>query len=329
MKPYVVERYTPAIVSQVAQRYGLKTEQLRDLGGFESFVYETELGGRPAIIKVGHSDRRTAELLKGEAEFTRYLAENGVSVSSTIPSPVGNLIEAIDDLNGGHFYAGAWTRADGNGPGRLCDDPDFWTAHGRLLGRIHALSSGFEPSEPRFARPHWDDPIHLNDSMYIPDSDVGANIEMRRLLGEMRSFPRTTDVYGLVHLDAHGGNVHFDGTTVTLFDFDDCGFTWFADDLAIVMYYALLPFDDPVEAAGRIWPAFIAAYQDEHHIDAAWFEKFPTFLSWRDHLLYSIIHRSNMEEDELDVAAWTDRFHARHEGGTPIVDFDFTTGVEM
>lgn len=328
MKPYVVERFTPAILDQVADRYGLSTDDLVDLGGFESFVYETTFDEQPVIIKVGHSDRRTIELLNGEAEFTRYLAAHGVTVASTVMSPQGNLIEAIDDGHGAHFHAGAWSKAPGKTPDRENSDLDFWRAHGALLGRIHASTAGFRPSDPSFVRPHWDDDVLLQDSMFIPESDVDANAEMRRLLESMRSLPRTDDVYGLVHLDAHGGNAHYDGHTVTLFDFDDCGYSWFADDLAIVMYYGLRAFDDPVAAAETIWPEFIASYQTEHRIEPAWFELFPTFLSWRDHLLYSIIHRSMMDDDDFDAAAWTDRFHARHADGRPLIDYDFTTGVE-
>lgn len=328
MKPYVVERFTPVILDQVADRYGLSTDDLVDLGGFESFVYETTFDDQPVIIKVGHSDRRTIELLNGEAEFTRYLAAHGVTVASTVMSPQGNLIEVIDDGHGAQFHAGAWSKAPGETPDRENSDLGFWRAHGALLGRIHASTVGFRPSDPSFVRPHWDDDVLLQDSMFIPESDVGANTEMRRLLESMRSLPRTDDVYGLVHLDAHGGNAHYDGKTVTLFDFDDCGYSWFADDLAIVMYYGLRAFDDPVAAAEMIWPEFIASYQTEHRIEQPWFELFPTFLSWRDHLLYSIIHRSMVDDDDFDAAAWTDRFHARHADGRPLIDYDFTIGVE-
>lgn len=328
LKPYVVERFTADIVDQVAHRYGLEASDLVDLGGFESFVYETVLDGQPVIIKVAHSDRRTTEMLNGEAEFTRYLAENGVSVASTLQSPRGALIESVEDAHGGYFHAGAWTKAIGKTPDRQCTDLDFWRAHGQLLGRMHALSAGFTASDPKMTRPHWDSPVLLEDSMFIPESDAAANAEMQRLLAAMRELPRTPDVYGIVHLDAHGGNVHFDGITVTLFDFDDCGFTWFADDLAIVMYYGLLPFDDPVAAAELIWPVFIGAYQEEFRIEVSWFELFPMFHSWRDHLLYSIIHRSLLDDEGFDVSGWTDRFHARQSTGRPIIDFDFTRAID-
>lgn len=327
MKPYIVERYTESVVSQVAERFGLTTDALNDLGGFESFVYEATYEDRPAIIKVGHSHRRTEELLIGEAEYTRYLADHGVSVSSTLLSPQGRLIEPIDDLHGSQFYAGAWTRASGSRPEPMSLDTTYWFNHGRLLGRMHRLAPSFRPSDPRYARPHWDDPIHLEDSMHIPEEDTAANEEMRRLLAEMRRLPRTPEVYGMVHLDAHGWNLHIDGSTITLFDFDDCGFSWFADDLAIVMYYGLLQFDEPTEAAETIWPAFISGYQEEHRLDVSWFSLFPTFLSWRDHLLYSIVHRSLMDDADFDFDAWVGRFHERHRHERPIVEYDFTRGV--
>jgi Ser/Thr protein kinase RdoA (MazF antagonist) len=325
MKHYVIERFSGDIATQAARRWDIEPDQLKDLGGFESFVYEADIRGDEAILKIGHSDRRSAELLVAEADFTRFLAGRGIPVASAIESTGGHLVESIDDGAGAHFMATAWTKAHGRPPSRECLDPAFWFAHGRLLGEIHAASREYRPTGR--LRPSWDEPIFLEDSLHIPESDhVGIAIR-DSLLTELRSLPTTDGAYGLVHHDAHGGNVMYDGTQVTLFDFDDCGYNWFANDLAIVMYYGLLAFEDPAEAARTIWPTFIAGYQDRHRIEAHWFELFPQFLAWRDVLLLSVLHRSRDSITDIDVGAWIERFHARHTDNRPLVAFDFTTAV--
>ena len=231
MKQYVVDRFTDAIRDELASRYRVATEDLTDLGGFESFVFEADIDGRPTIIKLGHEDRRSLDMLHAEAEFTRFLAAQGIGVAAAIESPSGDLVEPIDDGVDSRFMAVAWTKAAGDLPVRNLTDPVFWRAHGELVGRIHAATVSFAPSAPLRTRPHWDDPDMLDDSFHIPASDTKAIHETERLLGVMQTFDRGSAGYGLVHHDAHLWNLHVEDGSLTLFDFDDCAYTWFVNEI--------------------------------------------------------------------------------------------------
>lgn len=325
MKNYVVERFGAEVAAEAASRWGINDADLIDLGGFESFVYEAPIAGADAVLKIGHSDRRSVDLLVAEAEFTRYLAAESITVSAALVSSAGNLVERMPDGSGAEFLATAWSKAPGDAVGRENDDAKFWAAHGALLGRMHSASISYKPTGLR--RPDWDDMVFLDDSLHIPETDIAATQHRDTILRSLRELPKDRGTYGLVHHDAHGGNVLFDGTAVTIFDFDDCGYNWFANDLAIVMYYSLLAFDDPVDAAHSIWPVFIDAYQNHHHLEPWWFEQFALFLAWRDNLLLSVIHRSRASITDMDVDAWIAGYHERHATGLPLIDFDFTTGV--
>jgi Ser/Thr protein kinase RdoA (MazF antagonist) len=327
MKQYVVDRFTDEIRDELASRYRVAAEDLTDLGGFESFVFEADIDGRPTIIKLGHEDRRSLDMLLAEAEFTRFLAAQGIGVAAAVESPQGNLVETIDDGVESRFMAVAWTTAAGDLPSMDVTDPVFWHAHGRLVGQIHAATSSFTPSTAARMRPDWDAPTLLDDSFHIPESDPKARRETQRLLSEMRTFDRGVAGYGLVHYDAHLYNVHVHSGRLTLFDFDDCGYTWFANDLAVVMYHSLMRHDDPAARAEIVGPAFISGYRSSYDLDPHWFRHFPTFLSWRDHLLYSVICRSRDSIDDMDVDAWIERFATRHESDAPLIDYDFTIGT--
>jgi Ser/Thr protein kinase RdoA (MazF antagonist) len=327
VKPYVVERCTGAIREQMAKRYGVTSQDLADLGGFESFVYEAIIDGTPTIIKLSHEDRRTLDTLHAEAEFTRYLADHGISVSSALMSPQGNLVEAIDDGVDSRFMAVAWTIAPGVLPDVKPTDHDFWHAHGSLLGQSHAATVNYRPSSRARTRPQWDDPVNLADSRHIPKTDLKATEEVERLLAALRQLDRDPSAYGLVHYDAHLYNVHIDDGNLTLFDFDDCSYTWFVNDIAVVLYHSLMSHDDPAADAALIWPAFLAGYLSAYDLEPKWFAHIPLLLSWRDHLLYSVLCRSRDSIDDMDVDAWIDRFTVRHESGAPLIDYDFTSGT--
>ena len=190
---------------------------------------------------------------------------------------------------------------------------------------MHAITNGFEPSRPDRRRPAWNE--DTADWHHIPPEDVDANRERDRLANEIASWHHDDDEFGLIHQDAHQWNLTWDGSTVTLFDFDDSGYGHFARDLAIVMYYGAGR-EDTDAALADIWPPFIAGYQAHHHLRPEWCARFPTFFSWRDHLMYSIVIRSReaLIEDDVDVDAWIARFKERHAAAGPLVEYDFPLG---
>jgi Ser/Thr protein kinase RdoA (MazF antagonist) len=57
---------------------------------------------------------------------------------------------------------------------------------------------------------------------------------LRQQLAEYGTAP---DRFGLIHADMRLGNVLVDGDQVTLIDFDDCGFCWFAYDFAAAISF--------------------------------------------------------------------------------------------
>lgn len=116
------------------------------------------------------------------------------------------------------------------------------------MGRLRGATKRYVPASPRrrhrwhedadFARPRAFLPIHERDP-------IGGRLE--RLVHELRGLPTDADGFGLVHTDAHFGNVlHHDGE-LTLIDFDDCAYEWFASDTAIVLFYVAI---DPRRYAG-------------------------------------------------------------------------------
>ena len=55
-------------------------------------------------------------LISGEVDWINYLARGGASVAKAVDSEQGNLVEPIDDGQGGQFLATAFVRAPGGPP---------------------------------------------------------------------------------------------------------------------------------------------------------------------------------------------------------------------
>ena len=105
------EIYNDAILAESLQRYGIATDTVHLLDGFESFIYQYEKGTRGYILRISHSLHRTSDLTRGEIEWVNYLAANGVPAAMAVPSERGNLVEPIDAGDGSHFTAVSFERA--------------------------------------------------------------------------------------------------------------------------------------------------------------------------------------------------------------------------
>ena len=139
--------------------------------------------------------------------------------------------------------------------------------------------------------------------------------------------PREADAYGLIHQDAHTGNLFVDDAGhITLFDFDDCVYGPFIYDIAMALFY-IVPFDlsGASRMTGEFMPHFLRGYRRENRFEAAWLEQLPHWLKLREIDLYSAIFRS-FDVNNLDdpwVIEYMDGRKQRIEGDVPFIVFDF------
>lgn len=142
----------------------------------------------------------------------------------------------------------------------------------------------------------------------------------------MRRLPRSRETYGLIHQDAHGGNFFVDvAGQITLFDFDDCVYSWYANDVAIVLFYAVTNRPDADTFGQNFMRHFLRGYRQESELSAEWLAQFPHFLKLREMDLYAVIHRS-FDVDNL-TDDWVRQFMAgrreRLQQGVPYVALDW------
>jgi len=326
MEKRIKDRYNDAILQEAMRRYGIAPDRIRLLDGFESFMYEFERDGAEYILRIGHSLRRSIPMIQGEVNWINYLAAGGVPAARAILSEDDRLVELIDDGQGERFLATAFVKARGGHPKRANWTPHFYEAYGALVGRMHALSKRYTP-DPSTWRPQWDDPLMLEVEQFLPPSEAIAVEKYRTLIGYLHALPKDANSYGLIHQDAHTGNLFMDEAgNLTLFDFDDCVYGWFIYDIAMVLFYAV-PFDPSGASSftGEFMPHFLRGYRCENHLDAAWLKEIPYFLKQREIDLYAIIHRS-FDVNNLDepwVVSYMDGRKKRIESDVLFVDFDF------
>jgi amicoumacin kinase len=329
MEQKIKDRYNDEILHQTRQRYGIAAADIHLLDGFESFIYAFTRGDDDYILRIGHSLRRSPDLIRGEVDWINYLAAGGAGVAQAVLSDAGNLVELIDDGQGGQFLATAFVRAPGGSVGEMGGwNEDLMIDYGRLLGRIHVLSKRYRLPNSTWQRPQWDDPINNDVYAALAQEDSIVAQRYRTVFDHLLALPRDAESYGMIHQDAHAGNFFVDENgRLTLFDFDDCVYGHFAYDLAMVLFYAVTNRAD-AEAFGRFfWPLFWRGYRQENHLDARWLAEIPHFMKLREIDLYTVILR-DVPPAEIEGHPWTAQFmrgrRKRIENDVPCLNMPFT-----
>jgi Ser/Thr protein kinase RdoA (MazF antagonist) len=291
MEQRIASRFTDDHVLEILKRYELQPGDLNALDGFESFIYEFTRDRRDFILRVGHSSRRSPEHYLGEVDWLTYLRKGGARVAEAVPSPGGNLLEEFDDRHGGRFIAMAFRKAPGGPPADQNLPADFPVHYGETIGGIHRLSMDYRPTRPEYRRDDWELQSKNEVEPWLRfDPDVFE--EYRQLLRKIRPLPRDRASYGLIHQDAHMGNFFVDNGEMTLFDFDDCVYSWYVYDIAMVIFYRFFARQADEQEIGEFYQLFLEGYRREFRVSSQWLEKIPLFLKLREIDLYALLHRS-------------------------------------
>ena len=180
----------------------------------------------------------------------------GLNTTRPIPGAQG----LVTELDGRFLVAFAPIEGQELQPG---DDLARWFAPlGEITARLHLQSRQWSP--PRgFTRKRWDVETILGPQPHWGhwrqaqglDRDGEALLARatEALAAKLHAYGTGPEVFGLIHADLRLANLMVDGDCLTAIDFDDCGFGWWAYDLAAALSF--------IETDPRL-PGLIAAWAE-------------------------------------------------------------------
>lgn len=116
-----------------------------------------------------------------------------------------------------------------------------------------------------------------------------------KLHAELAALPRDPEHFGMIHADLHHRNLVIDGEALSLIDFDDAGFGWYLNDLAVaLMHHQLRP------DFGRLQGALLAGYRAHRPLSDQDAARLPMFLLVRRLAVIGWLH----ERPEVDAAQY-------------------------
>ncbi len=198
-----------------------------------------------------------------EMDWLLFLKKQGLSVSSPIPRNDGSFLGSINAPEGKRYYA-LFTFAKGQS--MSLQDQDQLYEFGINMARIHRISDKFSSPHHRKAidmtcllekpleriKGSWGPQRAANLDILLATAEEAKN-EVYSLLGEEPD--PNSEIWGIVGGDFNHMSVHFVNGQPTFFNFDRCGTSWRAYDIA-----AFLSNTNLLQTSAGYSEAFFAGY---------------------------------------------------------------------
>jgi Ser/Thr protein kinase RdoA (MazF antagonist) len=294
-------------------------------------IYWCKNKGNPFFLRFTPAEEKSRETILAELEYLSYLKANNYPAVESILSKRGNELEEIV-TPWGVYNACAFKKAPGVQISRNPFNDEIIFHWGKSLGRLHRLSSNYEPQN--FKRSDWSstldwtidilsnfnsedttatdtavnititDPTNpINATNHIPrDTIAAAKGELYLLKDFFAKLPMTKENYGLVHFDFESDNLFFDEKThqINPIDFDDATYHWFVMDICQALESLK---EDLSEKEFEVASSkFIAGYRTEFNVTDDTIRLLPIFnrfakLYGYARILHAIDEKWNNEPD--------------------------------
>lgn len=291
--------------------FGL-TEPCTPLPGYENHVYLCQHNQKQAVLRIGHCEHRTVEMVQAEVAWLEHLHQGGAPVVCPIPSLHGQKVACFSVNAHDYFVATALSYA----PGALISlrqaEAKTIQSLGHATALLHRLSRTFKaPLDVKFRRPTWEaDHLAILSRIttrgLLREGDALVIKRLKELMRAIRAKSHSQEDYGLIHGDLHDNNFHVFNHQVTLFDFDDAVYGHYAYDLAVTLVETFpytLQDTTEVHAFVRTW---LEGYQQVAPYPVSWLKDIDLFITAR--ILSSLLFmRQNADGTE---AAWETAHYA-------------------
>lgn len=276
--------------ARAAKAFGIEVASVEPLSHSENVVCKvTTMRDQRLVMRLHRPGYNTRVELDSEVAFVDSLRAFGVRTPEPLPTLDGGHYTTID-VAGVEHEVGVISWVDGaplGGPldGRGAGLVPHYCEIGKIAAQVRAHDAVWK-APAGFVRRRWDadalmgpDPLWGRFWEAAPLSDGQRSLFARgrdHLRSVLTAMPTDREHFGLIHSDLHLGNVMADGDTLTVIDFDDCGYGWFVHELAVALHPVL---GEPIEAEARA--ALVEGYRSVHSLSDDEVALIDTFLAVR------------------------------------------------
>ncbi len=158
-----------------------------------------------------------------------------------------------------------------------CTDPVIYAAWGSAIAQLHEAASHYQPHPDLYFWSHDQEVQEIVE--FLPPHDELAWREYEQVMGWFNQMPPINGGYGVSHGDCNAGNFIWNGRSITIIDFDEPMWEWFAADVARPF---LEVHDFPLALRRQLMAALVKGYRgirplsDLTVASLPWFMRFKT-----------------------------------------------------
>ena len=234
------DTFDGAFILDIARRFDSDAEGIQFIRKSHNYIYKVT-SPRSFYLRITSDTHRTRGELESEMHLLNYLHDSGADVVTPIPALNGETLISLTNYCG-EYYAAAFTEAQGRDFMNRGSDIDHSVEIGAALGKLHKLTEGYSVPVSFSRRRDWSKSQHLVKAPELfKRYDIRLYDAFFRHMDAMKLLENTDSNFGLTHGDFLLSNYLIDeDKRVTIFDFDECEYSWFAADLAINMHCLLI-----------------------------------------------------------------------------------------
>jgi Ser/Thr protein kinase RdoA (MazF antagonist) len=277
-----------AVAARALTEYDLPPNsvlRLLNLSENATYAVEDATTGARSILRVHRENYHLPHQIESELDWLEALrGDSDITVPTVLPATDGRRVVTVN-VDGTDRHVVHFAMVAGVEPDEETVTVDDFHTLGQITAALHEHSHTWaRPAE--FSRFAWDWDHSVGDQARWgrwQDADgVGAEEyelldRAQRLLRErLGAYGSGPDQFGLIHADLRLANLLVDGSTITVIDFDDCGFGWFFYDFGTAVSFIE---DDP--ALPEWQDSWVTGYRTRSPLAAADEDMLPSFVLMR------------------------------------------------
>lgn len=294
----VDQEWNSAFAENIAGLWGYDAGTVKYYRASANFVFIFCREGEEYYLRFNRSDERNKDDIDEEIKLLNYLNDKTSNIVKPVKSKEDNYVESFKtDL--GEYYAVVFAGLKG----RQYEVDDIDTRQyymwGKSLGNLHKLMDA-RPHDINIKRDSWKNHIEFIENN-LPEDEIQAKKELKEVKRWSENLEITDENYGLIHFDFELDNLLWEDDKISILDFDDCSYYWYAADIAFALRDL---FEDDIDLSDPNFKEFVKGYESKFKVDMEQLHDVPWFLRFHNLFTFTKLIRSIDMLDSTGNPSW-------------------------